>query len=109
MKNLFLLIAITFCVTSIDAQETFNVNGAHHKNHNYYAFTNATIYIDYQTKIENATLLIKEGKIEAIGTKVSIPKNVVSYNLEGKYIYPSFKYSFILIRCFNLFLHGNLI
>ena len=90
MKNLFLLIAITFCVTSIDAQETFNVNGAHHKNHNYYAFTNATIYIDYQTKIENATLLIKEGKIEAIGTKVSIPKNVVSYNLEGKYIYPSF-------------------
>lgn len=89
MKNLFLSVAIIFCVTAY-AQETFNVNGAHHKNHNYYAFTNATIYIDYQTKIENATLLIKDGKIEAVGTKVDIPANVVSYNLKGKYIYPSF-------------------
>jgi len=90
MKNLFLLIAITFSVININAQETFNVNGTHNKNHNYYAFTNATIYVDYHTKIENATLLIKDGKVEAIGSKVIIPKNVVSYNLEGKYIYPSF-------------------
>jgi len=89
MKNLFLSVAIIFCVTAY-AQETFNVNGAHHKNHNYYAFTNATIYIDYQTKIENATLLIKDGKIEAAGVKVELPANVVTYNLKGKYIYPSF-------------------
>ena len=88
MRNLFLSIAILFCATYY-AQETFNVNGTHHKNHNYYAFTNATIYVDYQTKIENATLLIKDGKIEAVGTKIDIPANVVSYNLAGKYIYPS--------------------
>ena len=89
MKNLFLLITIVFC-SSVSAQKTFNVNGTHNKNHNYYAFTNATIFIDYQTKIESATLLIKDGKIEAVGNKVNIPENVVSFDLQGKYIYPSF-------------------
>mgnify|MGYP000318392070 CR=1 FL=1 len=88
MKSFFLSVALIFCVLT-NAQETFNVNGTHHKNHNYYAFTNATIYIDYQTKIENATLLIKDGKVEAVGTKVDLPANVVRYNLDGKYIYPS--------------------
>ena len=47
------------------AQETFHENGTPNKNHNYFAFIHATIYIDYQTKIENGTLLIKDGKIIA--------------------------------------------
>lgn len=89
MKNFFLLIVIVFNASLINAQETFNVNGTHHKNHNYYAFTNATIYVDYKTKIENATLLIKDGKVEAVGSKVDIPTNVVTYDLNGKFIYPS--------------------
>ncbi|MDF1673445.1 MAG: amidohydrolase family protein [Vicingaceae bacterium] len=89
MKNVFLLITMFFC-GFINAQETFDVNGTHNKNHNYYAFTNATVFVDYQTKIENATLLIKDGKVEAVGTKINIPKNVVRYNLDGKFIYPSF-------------------
>lgn len=88
MKNLILFLTIFFCA-SINAQETFNVNGTHHKNHNYYAFTNATIFIDYQTKIENATLLIKDGKVEGVGVKVDLPANVVTYDLKGKHIYPS--------------------
>jgi len=88
--NKFILLLITFVTFHfISAQETFNVNGAHNKNHNYYAFTNATIYTDYQTIIENATLLIKDGKIEAVGNKVNIPKNAVIYNLKNKIIYPS--------------------
>lgn len=89
MKNLFLFFFIVLSCQNFFAQETFDVNGTHHKNHNYYAFTNATIYIDYQTKIENATLLIKDGKIEAVGTKVNIPANAVVYNLNKKLIYPS--------------------
>ena len=89
MKNFFLLIVIVFSASLINAQETFNVNGTHHKNHNYYAFTNATIYVDYKTKIESATLLIKDGKVEAVGSKVDIPANVVTYDLNGKFIYPS--------------------
>ena len=71
------------------AQETFNVNGAHNTNHNYYAFKNATIHVDYQTIIEKGTLLIQDGKVVAAAKNVSLPDNVVVYDLAGKHIYPS--------------------
>ena len=88
MKKVFLFI---FIISSFiaSAQETFNVNGTHNKNHTYYAFTNAIIHIDYQTKIENGTLLIKDGKIITAGKKVDIPSNAVVYDLKKKHIYPS--------------------
>ncbi len=91
MKNLILFILILFSAQLTCAQETFNVNGTPNKIHNYYAFTNATIYIDYQTKIENGTLLIKDGKIETVGlkNKIEIPANSIVYDLKNKYIYPS--------------------
>ena len=91
MKHFFLFIIILFCNLLICAQETFYVNGTPHKIHTYYAFTNATIYVDYQTKIENGTLLIKDGKIEAVGltNKIKIPSNCIVYELKNKFIYPS--------------------
>ncbi|MCB0402929.1 MAG: amidohydrolase family protein [Flavobacteriales bacterium] len=91
MKNLFLFTLLFCCSFLMKGQETFNVNGTHHKNHNYYAFKNATVYVDYQTRLDRATLLIKDGKVVAAGLdgKVPIPENCVVYNLEGKYIYPS--------------------
>ena len=88
MKKLFLFICIINLIT-VSAQETFSVNGTHNKIHNYYAFTNAVIHIDYQTKIENGTLVIKDGKIVAVGEKVDIPANSVVYDLKKKHIYPS--------------------
>ena len=88
MRKIFLFIFVLSSCLSM-AQETFNVNGTHNKNHNYYAFKNATIHIDYQTTIENATLLIQDGKIVAAAKNVSLPDNVVEYDLKGKHIYPS--------------------
>ncbi len=90
MKNLFLFTFILLHSISF-TQETFIVNGTHNKNHNYYAFKNVTLYVDYQTKIDNATLLIKDGKVVAADAtnKVTIPENTVVYDLKGKYIYPS--------------------
>ncbi len=90
MKNLLLFLFLTVNFLS-SAQETFNINGTHHKIDNYYAFKNATIYIDYQTKLEGATLLIKEDKVVAVdaNNKITIPENTVIFDLEGKFIYPS--------------------
>lgn len=73
------------------AQEsTFPVNGVANKNNLNYVFTNATIYTDYQTKIVNATLIIKNGVVEQAGAGIAIPKGSVVYDLKGKTIYPSF-------------------
>jgi imidazolonepropionase-like amidohydrolase len=62
----------------------------HHPKNIYYAFKNATVYTDYQSKIENAIVLIKDDKIIAVGTDVKIPENASVIDLQGNYIYPSF-------------------
>lgn len=72
------------------AQEYFPVNGARNTNNQYVAFTNATVFVDWQTKLEGATLLIKNGSVVAVGTEVEIPAGSVIENLNGKHIYPSF-------------------
>ena len=54
------------------------------------AFTNVTLHKTYNQKIENATLLIRDGKVEAAGTGVAIPKGAVVKDCSGLSIYPSF-------------------
>ena len=71
------------------AQETFTPNGVQDPRDHAYAFRDATIFVDYDTKLEGATLLIKEGKVVQVGTNVSIPDGYTVVDLEGKYIYPS--------------------
>jgi len=71
------------------AQETFPVNGVADERPGIYALTNATIFTDYQTKLENATLIIKDGKVQAVGASVAIPKGAITIDMSGKYIYPA--------------------
>ena len=90
-KLLFLLtFSIFHLSSSIFAQTTFPVNGVFNHNHNYYAFTNAKIWVDYQTIIPNGTLLIKDGMIVQCAEKVDLPKGTVVMDMKGKSIYPSF-------------------
>lgn len=70
------------------AQETFPRNGVYDERSGLVALTNATIHTDYKTKIENATLLIRNGKVEAVGTKVQVPAGAVVVDAKGKHIYP---------------------
>ena len=92
MRNIFLFIFVLSTLVS-KAQETFNVNGSHNKNHNYYAFTNATIHVDYQTTIEKGTLLIQDGKIVVAAQEerftrkkhdTSFPINSIEYCLKSQ-------------------------
>lgn len=72
------------------AQPTFPYNGILPKDVTSVAFTHATIFTDYQTRLEDATLLIEKGKVTAVGNSVAIPSNAVVVDCKGKYIYPSF-------------------
>ncbi len=72
------------------AQPTFPENGVADPRHGHYAFTNATIVKDAGTTLTNATMIIRDGKVEAIGTGLKVPAGVVEVDLKGKYIYPSF-------------------
>ena len=73
------------------AQDYFPKNdGVIAKNTNYTAFTNVKIYVTATQIIENATLLIKDGKVVSTGISIAIPKNTTVIDLKGKSIYPSF-------------------
>lgn len=53
------------------------------------AITNATIWTSGpQGRIDKGTVLIKNGKIEKVGKKISIPKNAVVVDATGKHITP---------------------
>jgi imidazolonepropionase-like amidohydrolase len=85
------LVFFLLCISLMTrAQETFPVNGVAEPNVKAYAFTNATIIKDGGTTLKNATLVIREGKIVAVGTGITIPVDAQTIDCKGKYIYPSF-------------------
>jgi len=72
------------------AQETFPRNGVYDERPGLVALTNATIHTDYKTTLNNATLIIRNGKVEAVGTNVKVPAGAVIVDAKGKHIYPGF-------------------
>jgi imidazolonepropionase-like amidohydrolase len=72
------------------SQATFPENGVADPRHGQYAFTNATIVRDGINTLTNATMIIKDGKIVAVGSNLKVPTGAVEVNCSGKYIYPSF-------------------
>ncbi|MDB5230890.1 MAG: amidohydrolase [Chitinophagaceae bacterium] len=90
MKRWKLLLAV-LCITKLaSSQETFPVNGVADKREGCYAFTNATIIKDVKNKLSNATMVVRDGRIVAVGNNVAIPKDAVVIDCKDKYIYPSF-------------------
>ncbi len=84
---LFLLTGVTQLLT---AQVTFPVNDVASPKDGHYAFTNASIVKDAQTTLQNATMVVRQGKIVAVGNNIAIPKDAVVIDCSGKYIYPAF-------------------
>jgi len=88
-KFIFTLLFSIF-ISSTWAQQIVPVNGVADPTHSMVAFTHAHLVISPTEEIENGTLIIQDGIVLASGSKVSIPKNAIVYDLNGKYIYPSF-------------------
>lgn len=91
MTKITLAVLMLFSTCFITAQEYFPKNdGVKTTESAPTAFTNATIYTSHNQSIKNGTLLIKDGKVVASGTSISIPKDATVIDLKGKHIYPSF-------------------
>ncbi|WZL89263.1 amidohydrolase family protein [Salinimicrobium sp. 3283s] len=90
-------IKLLFCllfsaVTGLQAQEYFPKNDAvkAQENTNFTVLSNANIYVDPSTVIQNGMLAMRNGKVTAVGKNIKIPANAVVIDLKGKTIYPSF-------------------
>ena len=91
LKNglmLFAFLAGSFQL--LKAQATFPVNDVANPKDGYYAFTNATILKGARDTLKDATLVIRRGKIEAVGNNIPVPQDAVLIDCKGKYIYPAF-------------------
>ena len=90
MRKLLLLCSILMVMSS-NAQDYFPTNtGVKTTKNTVVALQNATIYVTPQKVIKKGTLLIKDGKVVAIGKNVQIPSGTKIVDLKGKTIYPSF-------------------
>lgn len=91
MKNFLAIISTIFiCAIALAQPTTFPVNGATDNRHTVFAFTNAHIQTDPGIAIEKGIMLVQDGLILEIGAAVKIPKGAIIFDLNGKWIYPSF-------------------
>ena len=102
MKKIFIALCAYTCIYasfsttifsdnfSLKAQQTFPVNEVKDDRNGFYALQNATVWVDFQTKIENATIIIKNGLIDAVGANLPAPAGAIVIDLKGKHVYPSF-------------------
>lgn len=90
MKKILLAIGLVISTTFLFAQQTtFPVNGSFDTRPGLFAFTNATIVVNANQTLTNATLLIKGQTIQGVGAGLAVPKGYVVIDLKGKFIYPS--------------------
>ena len=85
MKNIFFsLIAFYLTITAV-AQET--VYPAPPQTGST-VITNATVHVGNGQVLENASIVITNGKIAAVGTNVTAPAGATTVNANGKHVYP---------------------
>lgn len=91
MKKILLFLVLHQLVVLYGAaQKTFPYNGILPKDVTSVAFIHAGVVMDPNNRIDDATVIISNGKIVSVGKNEVIPDNAVVYDLSGKYIYPSF-------------------
>ncbi len=86
MKKTFKILLITLIVPFVAFAQS--PNAIERAETSKYALTNATIYTVTNGIIENGTIIINNGVIEAVGADVQIPGDAVVLDYSGREIYP---------------------
>jgi imidazolonepropionase-like amidohydrolase len=85
MKKLFIILGcLTIAISSI-AQETVYPAP---KQSVTTVITNATVHVGNGEVIENASIVITDGKIAAVGKNVTVPAGATTVDAKGKQVYP---------------------
>lgn len=85
MKKIFLSILSLGLLVAAHAQETVYPAP---KQVGSTVITNATVHVGNGQVINNASVVITDGKIAAVGTNVSVPPGSTQINAQGKHVYP---------------------
>ena len=90
MRKIFYLFLLLIPFPLTGQQDNFPVTGVSDRRVEIYGFKNARVVVDYQTTLENADILVSEGRIRDVGQNLSLPKGTIVVDLSGKTVYPSF-------------------
>ncbi|MBU1311090.1 MAG: amidohydrolase family protein [Gammaproteobacteria bacterium] len=80
---------LTLSVSS-HADQTSPLQGIIDKTPNFIALTGATVYTEPGKKLQNATVLIADGRISAVGVKVTVPAGYQQIDASRYTLYPGF-------------------
>ncbi|MCA9016004.1 MAG: amidohydrolase family protein, partial [Planctomycetaceae bacterium] len=86
LLGVFLLISLAAFPQKVSAQAERNVGFAV----NAYALTGARVVTRPGTVLENATVLVRDGLIEAVGTDLKVPADAETIDCKGMQIYAGF-------------------
>lgn len=90
-KQIMLLLALSIAVVAVSwAQTTFPYNGIKDQREGWYAITHATLVSGADATINNATMVIKNGRIISITAGGAVPAGAIEIDATGKFVYPSF-------------------
>ena len=85
MKKIILVISVVFAGFILFAQETVSPAPPQKGST---VITNATVHKGNGEVLENASVVITDGKIVAVGTNVTIPAGAEKVDAHGKHVYP---------------------
>ncbi|GAB58506.1 amidohydrolase family protein [Rheinheimera nanhaiensis] len=81
---------LTVFTAGSQADQTSPLQGIIDKTPNLIALTGATVYTEPGKKLQNATVLIADGRISAVGSKVSVPAGYQQIDASRYTLYPGF-------------------
>lgn len=78
------------CLLQFSFAQIVPSNGVPNSSAEWIALKGATVIVSAEKRIENATILIHNGKIEKVAAFVNLPKGCVEIDASAKFIYPAF-------------------
>lgn len=85
-----LLLSALLMVPAMAMAQTTPVEGLRENTPSVHAFTDARIVVAPGRVLEGATLVIRDGVVEAVGPNVAVPADARVWTMEGHTLYPGF-------------------
>ena len=90
IKKIAGLFTLLLLMPSVAFTQTSPIDGIKDNTPAVHAFTNATVVVSPGNVLQNATLVIRNGIVESVGVKNSLPSDARIWDMAGKTIYPGF-------------------
>ena len=83
-----LLFVLLFLSGALQAQDNVPVNGLRDRTGTVHAFIHATVHPAPDREVQDGTVLVRDGRIVAVGTDVDVPPDAVIHDLKGRHLWP---------------------